>query len=271
MLYIHESNIKNKIDSNYKNLSDELSRFYNEEYLPFRESIQTLRFADGDNDSFREATELINGYYDTAFAFQQEYNIDTRSKFLSTIYEELSVYLFRDHEAIVNGSFDVFNKGIYAGMKFVDGEDISIVTKDVDFCIGRRINITIDDSAPTYLILPVVCVEVKTYLDATMFGEVKSSSQAIRSATPNSKTYVLMGHKELADDHIIAARQDSALTEMFVLRKDASSPIEAEVLYEYWDEITTALDGIFEPVAIETPGRLLFPSNRQQQMTLFDD
>lgn len=262
MLYIHESNLKSKIDANYKNLSRELSHFYEYNYQPFRDAMHAIRFADGDHSSFVEAAKILNDYYDTAYEFQQKFQIDTRSKFLSTIYEELSVYLFRDHEAIVNGSFDIFNKGIYAGMKFVDGDDISIVTKDVDFCIGRKINVTIDDSDPTHLILPVVCVEVKTYLDATMFGEVKSSSQAIRSATPNSKTYVLMGHKELADDHIIAARQDSALSEMFVLRKDSSSAIDAEVLLEYWDEITTALDGIFEPVAIETPGRLLFPASR---------
>lgn len=97
-------------------------------------------------------------------------------------------------------------------------------------------------------------------LDATMFGEVKSSSRAIRSATPNSKAYVLMGYKEIADDHIIAARQDSTLNEMFVLRKNVDSPIDAVVLFEYWDEITTALDEIFDPVVIKTPGRLLNPS-----------
>lgn len=146
-------------------------------------------------------------------------------------------------------------------MKIVDGENISIITKDVDFCIGKKIDVTIGGSKPTHLILPVVCVEVKTYLDATMFGEVKSSSKSIRSATPNSKAYVLMGHKELADEHIIAARQDSTLNEMFVLRKDSDSPIDGSVLLEYWDEITDAMDTVFNPTAIKTPGRLLVPTS----------
>ena len=90
------------------------------------------------------------------------------------------------------------------------------------------------------LILPIVAVEVKTYLDATMFGEIKSSSKAIRSASPNSRTYVLMGYRDLADEHIVAARQDATLTEMFALRENADSPFLPSVLKEYWEEINNA-------------------------------
>ena len=92
-----------------------------------------------------------------------------------------------------------------------------------------------------------------------MFGEIKSSSRALRSGSPNSKTYVLMGHKELADEHIIAARQDSYLTEMFCLKASASSPIDQKVLYDYWNEIHIVVSSVSEDLTIEVPGRLLFP------------
>ena len=261
MLYIHESNIQNKINSNYGGLVEELTAFYNDEYIPMRNEMRRLLFMDGSLETFEEAAAILNRYYDTALDFQRHYRIDTRSKFLSTIYEELSVYLFRDHPLITSGVMDVYNKGIYAGLRFVNANDIAIITKDVDFCIGKRVDVVIDDTNHTHLILPVVCVEVKTYLDATMFGEVKSSSGAIRSATPNSKAYVLMGHKELADEHIIAARQESTLSEMFVLRRDKESPIDPMVLFDYWNEITDALDSISDYADIQTPGRLLFPNN----------
>ena len=259
MLYVHEDNIKNKIESDYKGLKNELSIFYNEKYKNFREDMESIIFEDGQINDFIEAAEIINRYYSEALQFQQAHNVDTRSKFLSTIYEELSVYLFKNNSALKDGPFGIFNRRVYAGLKFVNGDSISVVKKDVDFCIGKEVKLIIDESN-THIILPVVCVEVKTYLDATMFGEVKSSSHAIRSATPNSKAFVLMGHKELADEHIIAARQDSTLTEMFVLRGDKHSPIDGNVLFEYWDEITKSIDEIYAQDVIDTPGRLLKPT-----------
>lgn len=122
----------------------------------------------------------------------------------------------------------------------------------------------IDNKTTIKIIVPIVAVEVKTFLDATMFGEVKSSSKSIGSSTPNSKTYVLMGYKELADEHIISARQDSALTEMFALRDgsrngDFLSPIKPEVLFDYWNEIHNAVASITCSTVVPDYGRLLNP------------
>ena len=151
----------------------------------------------------------------------------------------------------------MFKKKVYAGLKIDKDKKIGLITKDVDFCIGKKVNISIDGQPSTELILTVVAVEVKTYLDATMFGEIKSSSKAIRSASPNSKTYVLMGYKCLADEHIIAARQDATLSEMFVLRKNENAPIDANALYLYWHEIVEAIAEISVDDEIVVPGKLL--------------
>lgn len=257
MLYVHEKNLLNKISSNYKGNGSKFKKLYEEEYLPARGILQALSFTEKDRTAFKEATKIINAYYEKIDSFSRSNSIASQSKFVSSFLEEISTYLFKDIPEIKSGEFGVFNKKIYAGLKIDKDKNIALITKDVDFCIGKKISISIDGLLSTELILPVVAVEVKTYLDATMFGEIKSSSKAIRSASPNSKTYVLMGYKNLADEHIIAARQDATLSEMFVLKKDKKSPIDADAIYLYWQEIVDAIDSITSDDQIIVPGKLL--------------
>lgn len=257
MLYIHENNLLNKIASNYKGHGTKIKEFYEKKYLPVRRSFESLTFAKNDKTAFERFAKIINDYYKEIDSFSHKYSITSQSKFASTFLEEISTYLFKDIPEIKTSEFGVFNKKVYAGLKIDKDKKIGLITKDVDFCIGKKVNISIDGQPSTELILPIVAVEVKTYLDATMFGEIKSSSKAIRSASPNSKTYVLMGYKCLADEHIIAARQDATLSEMFVLRKNENSPISAEALYMYWNEIVEAIKDIATDTEIIVPGKLL--------------
>lgn len=257
MLFVHESNLISKINSDYKGHGAKIHKFYQEQYLPVRAALSAITFSETDKTAFARAAKIINDYYRQIDSFSHKYSITSQSKFASTFLEEISTYLFKDIPEIRSGEFGVFNKKVYAGLKIDKNKQIGLITKDVDFCIGKKVNISIDGQSATELILPVVAVEVKTYLDATMFGEIKSSSKAIRSASPNSKTYVLMGYKCLADEHIIAARQDSTLSEMFVLRKNENSPIDAEALYLYWEEIVTSIKDISKEDSISVPGKLL--------------
>lgn len=218
MFYIHSDNIDHKIRDNYNGKANELSEFKRNFYLPFRAQTDNLVFDENHRGNFDIAAKMFDEYYNKVQCFSKKYKIDSRSKFESSFLEEISSYLFRDLPEIKNNTYDIFNKGIYAGIKIDTNNQIDIIKKDVDFCIGKKFKFRIDNNPQIDVIVPVVAVEVKTYLDKTMFGEVQYSSQSIRSAVPNSKTYVLMGYKELSDNNIIAARQDSALTEMFVLR-----------------------------------------------------
>ena len=105
--------------------------------------------------------------------------------------------------------------------------------------------------------MPIVAVEVKTYLDATMFGEVQFSSKLLKSATPNVKTYVLMETNQVGNDKIISARYDKNLDEMFVLRFNNQSLIEFLVLKDYYDQICTDIKNIAIERDIIVPGRLI--------------
>lgn len=218
MLFVHNNNLQNKIRTNYKGLGTSIQDFYDNKYLPVHNQLMAMSFSDADVESIRLATQVFNDYYEQLKEFSSSHGVTSQSKFESTFLEEMSSYLFKDLRELQNGAFGVFNKRIFAGLKINNDGTVDIITKDVDFCIGKEIRLTIESQHPVTLVLPVVAIEVKTFLDATMFGEVKSSSRAIKNASPNAKTYVLMGYRSLADTHIIAARNDSALTEMFALR-----------------------------------------------------
>ena len=256
MLLIHESNFKNKINSNYKGIGSLIEDFYMNEYLKTKMELMDIDFSKADSETFKKATDIINEYYRKLNKFTNDNGITSQSKFRSTFLEELSSYLFEDNEYIKNGKLGIYNKGIYAGMKIGNDLKINIMRKDVDFCIGKKVKMKIEDQE-FEIILPVVAVEVKTYLDATMFGEVQYSSKLIKNATPNAKTYVLMETNQVGNDKIISARYDNVLNEMFVLRLNEESLIDYSVLEDYYNEITSDIADIAVEREVITPGRLI--------------
>ena len=259
LLYVHESNIKNKVDTNYNGIGSLIQGFYNNEYIPMRQNILSLSFDDAHKQNFKIATNMFTKYYKKLIDFRKNNNISSQSKWDSTFLEEISSYLFKDIPEIKSGEYGIYNKKVYAGLKINTDKHIEIITKDVDFCIGKKVKMSISDQDSVDLILPIVAVEVKTYLDATMFGEVKSSSKSIRSASPNSKTYVLMGYKNIKDEHLIAARQDSTLTEIFILQRKAEDPFDENTIYSYWKEIKDVVSNLTDDEIISVPGRVLRP------------
>lgn len=266
MLYIHARNIDTKIKSNYKGKRKELIDFKQDYYAPFRTAMLAIDFANPTMDDFCKATNQYNAYYEHLSKFISVNKITPQSKMESTLLEELSVYLFKDIPEIKQNSLGFYNKGIYAGLKINNDLSLGIIKKDVDFCIGRKLRITIEGQSSIEITVPIVSVEVKTYLDATMFGEIKSSSKTLKSATPNSKAYVLMGYKDLADEHIIAARQDSTLDEMFVLREKGEKPVDAYALRLYWEEVANAIRHITSKQELTVPGRLLLYNERLRKL-----
>lgn len=256
MLLIHENNFKSKIGQNYKGIGNKIEEFYLNEYLKTKMELTEIEFSKANSDTFIRATNIINDYYLKLNKFTNDNGITSQSKFRSTFLEELSSYLFEDNEYIKNGTLGIYNKGIYAGMKIGNDLKINIMKKDVDFCIGKKVKVKIE-SQEFEIILPVVAVEVKTYLDATMFGEVQYSSKLIKNATPNVKTYVLMETNQVGNDKIISARYDNVLNEMFVLRLDEQSLIEYSVLEDYYNEIVSDISDIAVERNVVTPGRLI--------------
>ena len=254
LLYVHENNFKNKIAKNYNGIGYKIKEFYENIYLKVKKELSNI---DCNSDvEFKKAIEIINNYYKNLDKFTNDNKITSQSKFRSTFLEELSTYLFASSSYIKEGKLGIYNKGIYAGMKIGSDLKINIMKKDVDFCIGKKTKIKIDNK--TYdIILPIIAVEVKTYLDATMFGEVQFSSKLLKSATPNVKTYVLMETNEVGKDKIVSARYDKVLDELFVLRKNKESGIDYKVLKDYYNQLCEDILNIATEREVVTPGRLI--------------
>ena len=106
---------------------------------------------------------------------------------------------------------------------------------------------------------------MKTYLDATMFGEAQFSSRQIKNASPNVKTYVLMEYNDVKKEKIIAARYDNNLNEMFVLRSGRSKsdnksnprPLDSKALLEYYKEISTTIENTDVEDIVNDTGKIL--------------
>lgn len=265
MIYIHESNLRNKIVNNYNGKGEEIQQFYNGVYLQYRKKLEELNYASEDIDVFKSSAKLIDEYLLKVEEFSLRTNITSQSKFRSTFIEEISSYLFKDLPLIKDGTFDIFNKNVFSGMKINNQMHIDIIPKDVDFCIGKKVSVVVDSIQTMQMIIPIVCVEVKTYLDATMFGEVQFSSKQIKNASPNAKTYVLMEYNDVAKEKILAARYDNNLNEMFVLRggsrKDEleNTPLDENTLLDYYIEIKKCVENTALEDDVITPGRLLKP------------
>ena len=266
MLFIHESNLLNKIENNYKDKGSEIKEFYNEIYLPYKQKLLDLNYSLKDMNTFNKASSLIDNYIMEIENFSTKANISSQSKFRSTFIEEISTYLFKSLKIIESGKLGIYNKNVFSGLKINNKMELSTIYKDVDFCIGKKIHLNIDSTQNLDMIIPIICVEVKTYLDATMFNEVQFSSKQIKNASPNAQTYVLMEFNDVAPEKIISARADNNLTEMFTLRGGSRkeniimNPISAKVLLDYYCEIEKNIKNIEKIESVEVPGRLLHPT-----------
>ena len=162
MLYVHENNIKNKISSNYNGNGEKIKKFYDNIYMKYRNKLEELNYTTKDINVFNKATELMNEYLIEVEKIEKEVKITSQSKFRSTFIEEISVYLFKNLPLIKDGTFVIFNKNIYAGMKVNNHMHIDIISKDVDFCVGKKVELKVEQEEIS-TIIPIVCVEAKTY------------------------------------------------------------------------------------------------------------
>ena len=78
MIYIHESNFKNKVESNYKGIGEKINEFYLETYMKTKMMLLDIDFSKNDDETFRKATNIINDYYRELDRFTKENNITSQ-------------------------------------------------------------------------------------------------------------------------------------------------------------------------------------------------
>ena len=257
MNYVHENNLIKKIGDNYNNHGAEIKDFYEEVYKVYRDELESLDYLSKDINTFREATDLINQYLLKIKELVEKCGIQSQSKLKSSFIEEISIYLFRNLPLIKDKTFGIYNKNIFTGLKIDNTMKLGYTSKDVDFCIAKEMELVVDGTQELTIIVPIVCVELKTYLDSTMFEGIQWSSKQIKGACPYAKTYVLMEYNAVASENIIVARYDNNLNELFALRENKNAPLSPETLLEYYKEISETVEHAKLEDPIEKPGRLL--------------
>lgn len=257
-MFVHESNLISKINKNYNGVGEKISEFFEESYKDIKKQLSSLSFSE-DPNAFQIAVDAISDYLNSLDEFAQQLSISSQSKFRSTFLEEISVYLTRE---ILNDdeNLSVYTKNVYSGLKIIDDLKIDIIKKDVDFCIGKEVELVLDNNRKK-IVVPIIAVEIKTYLDGTMINEVQYSAEKIKNATPSAKIFVLMEYNQVAKEKISEAGSNSAIDEMFVLRDSKDDKINPLALEEYYNEIRNTILSLKNEPHKANNGRLFNNNN----------
>jgi len=248
--FYHEKNIIGKINTNYKGKSIELKKLlekYNE-YKKEQLSIKGLN-----KKSIQQKIYLLEKHYKFVEEFIEKNGITSQSKLRSTILEEFCGLLFKDLPQIDRLNLEFFNKKIYAGIEIDKDGKVKIKTKDVDFCVGKKIKAKFEEETIN-IIIPLVAIECKTYLDNTMFSEAQFTAQRIKKGAPNVKVYVVSEENQVGLSQIPS---QTPINQVFILRKDKVSEIDLETVWDFFEEIKYTLKDFEEGKITELPGRLL--------------
>lgn len=248
--FYHGNNIQNKVDQDYHGKGEEIKAFKEAYYDGFREQMLAIEAID--SESCSRKVELLNSYYDQVDRCVQNCGITSQSKFRPTVLEEFCGYLFHKLPEVNELGLGFFHKNIFAGIKIDATGRMQIDTKDVDFCIGKRYEILVEGNERR-LIVPVVAIECKTYLDNTMFSEAQFTAQKLKNGTPDVRVFVLTEKNEVALDKLPS---QTPVDEIFVIRKPKPQ-IDEVVVWDFFQEVSRTIKRVAIEDTIRLPGRLL--------------
>jgi len=141
--------------------------------------------------------------------------ITPQDKFRPTIIEEFCGFLLKDIPEIKKLGLGFFNKNVYAGITINSIGKAEIRTTNVDFCIGKQIDIE-SSGEKTKIIIPLVAIECKTWLDKTMFSGAQFTTQKLKGGSPNVKVYILSGYSGITQSEIPSKGQ-TPLDQIFLI------------------------------------------------------
>lgn len=179
-------------------------------------------------DVVRQRVALLNDYYSTFYPYNNTFS--AQSKLRSTIMEEFLYILFKDFVAHYKHEFndtkDLLRLGsakaytsLYLkskdGKTYVQSVEAGMNQKDQDFAIYRPVSIIVDGKEHV-INMPALAIEVKTYLDKTMYEGVVATAEKIKSGNPYTKFFVVTETYDVSFD---VDPPLSRIDQIFVLRK----------------------------------------------------
>jgi hypothetical protein len=255
--FYHESNIDGKCrdsrGNSYRRIFQECINFKRDLYSPYKEAqLAITGIVKGDID--RKVT-LLNEYYPHVETFGSLHRITSQAKFRPTVLEEFCGFLLKDIPEIQRLNLDFFNKGVFAGIVLDRDGNAKIKTKDIDFCIGKKFDVHIGEEQYP-IIIPVIAIECKTYIDKTMLSEAQFTAQKMKQGSPNVKVYCVSERNEIDVDEV-PTKGRTPLDQIFIIRGRTTNLVSNGAVFELFKEIKTSLEQLSrEAIRIEIGGIL---------------
>lgn len=255
----HESNLTGKVSNNYKGIGEEFQKFKSEKYDGYKRDQLTIRGIG--IDSIELKTRLLDSYLRSVDLFigkieeQKKVRITSQSKFRPTVLEEFCGFLFKDISEITSMQLGFFNKRVFAGITLDKTGNAVVKTKDIDFCIGKQFDVEIGERHHS-IIIPLIAIECKTYIDKTMFSESQFTAQKMKQGSPNVRVYVVAERNEI-DVNEIPTKGQTPIDQIFIIRGEPSDQVHSNTVFEFFTEIKTALETISREKTINKIGELL--------------
>ena len=208
--------------------------------------------------------EWLNEYKDFADAAKFATAFDSRSRLHSSILEEFLVYLFKDSVPLLEKHPVLGGGKAYSALHFepstygqlLDNVVPVVEVKDQDFLIGAHITASFQTETKTPPImvqfnLPFIAIEAKTYVDKTMLGEMSTTAEALKSAVPGSKFYVVAEYLKLTEGYQFGG---SKIDQVYILRRQKNvdrefrlqdtfkrNPIQDDLVVDLFHEVVNFL------------------------------
>jgi len=257
--YVHAEYLK-KCASDNNNVNQALFQsFYRNKYLKMRRKVKGFDYAN-DSDAFKKCADVLNDYFADVKSLEMAVSLSDNSKLHTDFMEEFSCYFLEQIPQI--SGFDNFTKNVFAGLRLKTDQSISVITKDVDFCVGKSVKMKLGRQN-IVLNIPIISVEMKTYVEKTMLGEIVNTARKIKGANPRSKCILLTWVKSFTEDSVIEIASESYLDEIVVMsskkRKKGTTPVEftEEGLKAYWEVISEAIEEALMDYNMPSLGRFL--------------
>ena len=260
--FYHENNLLAKssdVKSNkYRGMRTEFIRFKEEIYDPYKRAQLAIRGVS--RRKIIAKAELLNEYYRQIDHFisdqkARRWNITSQSKFRPTVLEEFCGYLFKDIPEIIRLELDFYNKNVFAGIVLDRNGKALIKTKDIDFCIGKKFAVNIG-TEEHQIIIPIIAIECKTYIDKTMFSESQYTAQKMKHGSPNVRVYCVAERNEI-DIGEIPTKGQTPLDQIFIIRGKEINPIKNDAIFSFFKEVKDVLKNLSrEPIRNEFGGIL---------------
>lgn len=213
----------------------------NRKYLEYIN--QQLNLVGFSTEVIEQRVELLNDYYN--FLFENNYDniFSSQGKLRPTILEEFMYLVVKDMvsdiQRSINDSQQILKLGgvkSYTNLyfksqdiqSFVNDIQTGINVKDQDFAIYREMNLSVNNIDKGNVNIPIIAVEVKTYLDKTMLEGAIATAEKIKSGNPYSKYYIVTENYDV-DLNVDPAY--SRIDQIYVLRKSKRKEFPRQEIY----------------------------------------